>query len=98
MEGARGRSFEGSGIGLALVQELVKRHGGEIGVRSELGRGSTFTITLPFGAAHLPQDRLGGPRPQVSTRVRAQAYLDEAMDGSTETWQVICLKPRQRRI
>ncbi len=79
VEGARGRSFEGSGIGLALVQELVKLHGGEIGVRSELGRGSTFTITLPFGTAHLPQDRLGGKRPQVSTRMRAQAYVDEAM-------------------
>ena len=44
VEGARGRSIEGSGIGLALVQELVKLHGGEIGVRSEIGSGSTFTI------------------------------------------------------
>jgi signal transduction histidine kinase len=79
VEGARGRSFEGSGIGLALVQELVHRHGGEIGVRSELGSGSTFTITLPFGTAHLPQDRLGGSRQGVSTRMRAQAYVDEAM-------------------
>jgi signal transduction histidine kinase len=79
VEGARGRSFEGSGIGLALVQELVKLHGGEIVVRSELDRGSTFTIALPFGTAHLPRDRLGGPRPDVSTRTRAQAYIDEAM-------------------
>jgi signal transduction histidine kinase len=79
VDGARGRSYEGSGIGLALVQELVKLHGGEIGVRSELGRGSRFTIALPFGTAHLSRDRLGGPRPQVSTRMRAQAYVDEAM-------------------
>ena len=88
VEGARGRSYEGSGIGLALVQELVKLHGGEIDVRSELGRGSTFTITLPFGTAHLPKDRIGGPRSQASSRIRAQAYVEEAigwLDGDVST-------------
>ena len=79
VDGARGRSIEGSGIGLALVQELVKLHGGDIGVRSEIGSGSTFTISIPFGTAHLPGERLGAPRPQVSTHMRAQAYVDEAM-------------------
>ena len=86
VEGARGRSFEGSGIGLALVQELVKLHGGDIRVRSEPGRGSTFTISIPFGTAHLPTDRLGAPRQQISTHMRAQAYVDEAMgwlDGNS---------------
>ncbi len=47
VEGAQGRSFEGSGIGLALVSELVGLHGGTISVRSELGVGSTFTVQLP---------------------------------------------------
>jgi len=42
-----GRSFEGSGIGLALVSELVRLHGGSIGVQSTLGAGSTFTVTVP---------------------------------------------------
>jgi signal transduction histidine kinase/CheY-like chemotaxis protein len=79
VDGARGRSFEGSGIGLALVQELVKLHAGEIGVQSEFGSGSTFTISIPFGTAHLPSDRLGAPRPSVSTHTRAQTYVDEAM-------------------
>jgi PAS domain S-box-containing protein len=79
VDGARGRSIEGSGIGLALVQELVKLHGGDIGVRSEIGSGSTFIISIPFGTAHLPGERLGAPRPQVSTHMRAQAYVDEAM-------------------
>ena len=79
VEGAGGRSFEGSGIGLALVQELVKLHGGNIDVRSEIGSGSTFTISIPFGTGHLPVDRLGAPRAQGSTHMRAQAYIDEAM-------------------
>ena len=47
IHGARARSHEGSGIGLALVQELVELHGGEVAVTSAAGQGSTFRITLP---------------------------------------------------
>jgi PAS domain S-box-containing protein len=53
VEGARGRSLEGSGIGLALVQELVKLHGGRILVESETGKGSDFQVLIPLGASHL---------------------------------------------
>ncbi|HEY3255930.1 MAG TPA: ATP-binding protein, partial [Polyangiaceae bacterium] len=56
--GARGRSFEGSGIGLSLVHELVRLHDGELRVESQLGRGSTFFVLIPTGIAHLPQDRI----------------------------------------
>jgi signal transduction histidine kinase/DNA-binding response OmpR family regulator len=79
IEGARGRSFEGSGIGLALVQELVKLHGGQVRVDSEVGRGSAFTVRIPFGTGHLPPERIGGARSLASTGLRAQAYVDEAM-------------------
>ncbi|MCP3136607.1 ATP-binding protein [Pyxidicoccus xibeiensis] len=58
VEGARGRSHEGSGIGLALVYELVKLHGGTVDVESVVGKGTTFTVTVPRGSAHLPQERV----------------------------------------
>ena len=58
VEGVRSRTHEGSGIGLAFVQELVRMHGGEIEAASEPGKGSTFTVRVPFGRAHLPEDRV----------------------------------------
>lgn len=78
VKGAQGRSFEGSGIGLALVQELAKLHGGSARVQSELNRGSTFTVTIPFGKDHLPADRIGAPRSLTSTALNVEPYLNEA--------------------
>lgn len=56
-KGALGRSLEGSGIGLALVQELVNLRGGSVSVRSTPGHGSTFTVRIPTGTKHLPAER-----------------------------------------
>ena len=53
VEGTRGRSYEGSGIGLALVHELVKLHGGEMTVESDVGAGSRFSVSIPIGTSHL---------------------------------------------
>lgn len=50
VQNSHGRSQEGTGIGLAMVKELVKLHNGEITVRSKVGEGSTFTVTLPLAA------------------------------------------------
>ena len=52
------RAFEGTGIGLALVKELVELHHGEIGVRSNPGKGTAFTVRLPLGSAHLAPDEI----------------------------------------
>ena len=79
VEGTRGRSFEGSGIGLALVQELVKQLGGQISVESAVGRGSTFTVTVPYGVAHLPPDRVEQATDETTTAIRAQSYVEEAL-------------------
>jgi DNA-binding response OmpR family regulator/serine phosphatase RsbU (regulator of sigma subunit)/anti-sigma regulatory factor (Ser/Thr protein kinase) len=56
--GVRSRTHEGSGIGLALVAELVSQHGGTVGVRSIPGDGSAFTVRMRFGTAHLPAERV----------------------------------------
>lgn len=78
VEGARARTYEGSGIGLALVYELVKMHGGTIGVESRLDSGSTFTVSIPTGSEHLPPDRNSGRRSVASTAVGAAPFLEEA--------------------
>ncbi|MGC1215729.1 MAG: SpoIIE family protein phosphatase, partial [Micromonospora sp.] len=56
--GVRSRTHEGTGIGLALVRELVEMHGGTAEAHSRVDEGSTFTVTVPFGYAHLPADRV----------------------------------------
>ncbi|MBI5585669.1 MAG: PAS domain S-box protein [Deltaproteobacteria bacterium] len=75
----RSRTYEGSGIGLALVQELVRLHGGSIRAESRLGSGTTFIVTIPLGSEHLPPDRLGGGRNLVSTAVGAAPFVEEAL-------------------
>ncbi len=76
---AHARSNEGSGIGLALVQELVHLHGGTITAQSAEGAGTTFTIRLPFGAAHLPADAVASARGTRAASGVAEPYVQEAL-------------------
>ena len=78
VEGAGGRSHEGSGIGLALVQELVKLHGGSVEATSTLGQGSTFVVRVPFGRSHLPAEHVSDV-PTVATPVGASLFVEEAL-------------------
>lgn len=77
--GARGRSFEGSGIGLTLVQELVKQHGGNIAVTSDVGCGTTFTVTIPLGSMHLPASSIASALDEAPYGNRAQMFVEEAL-------------------
>ena len=79
VDGARGRSYEGTGIGLALVQELVRMHGGQITVQSKAGIGTTFFVKIPFGHKHLPPDHVRTVEEQNGSSVRAAAYVEEAL-------------------
>lgn len=78
VEGSQGRSFEGSGIGLALVRELVQLHGGTISAESVEGRGTTFTVTVPMGDAHLPADRVHRGEHDIG-RPTGSSYVQEAL-------------------
>jgi PAS domain S-box-containing protein len=77
--GARSRTHEGTGIGLSLVQELVDLHGGTVTAESVVDRGTTFTVALAFGTAHLPADRLAAPHSPGSTSLGASPFLEEAL-------------------
>jgi signal transduction histidine kinase len=79
VKGARARTHEGTGIGLSLVQELVRFHGGSVSVDSVPGQGSIFTVSIPTGKAHLPAERIAIPRSLVSTSVGASPFLEEAL-------------------
>jgi PAS domain S-box-containing protein len=80
IESSRARSTEGSGIGLALVKELVGIHGGSIVADSREGEGTTFTVRLPFGVAHLPADELvQTPVSRAISGVIADPYVQEAL-------------------
>ncbi|HKO10546.1 MAG TPA: ATP-binding protein [Acidobacteriaceae bacterium] len=84
IENTRARSYEGSGIGLSLVQELVRLHGGQVSAESVYESGSTFRVTIPLGRAHLPEHRIGGQRALGSTALAREAWLDEAQHWFTD--------------
>lgn len=84
VQGAHSRSHEGTGIGLALTSELVRLHGGEVGVESREGHGTTFRVRLRTGTAHLPPDRVGHETPAPTLPVAA-AFLEEAARWETGT-------------
>ncbi|MEG4089574.1 ATP-binding protein [Microcoleus sp. Pol12B4] len=94
IKNSQGRSFEGSGIGLSLVQELVKLHRGAIDVSSTFGQGSCFTVTIPTGTAHLPPERIGASRTLASTALGSMPYVEEAQrwlpegDFRLEEWSM----------
>ena len=66
VDSSQTREFEGTGIGLALTKELVQLHGGGIAVESTEGFGTTFTVTLPLGTAHLRAEQIVDT-PEVAT-------------------------------
>ncbi|MCP8710889.1 ATP-binding protein, partial [Streptomyces sp. AC04842] len=79
IENARSRSNEGSGIGLALVRELVALHGGTIEAESAEGQGTAFTVRVPFGTAHLPEGSVVSEPAGTRASATADPYVHEAL-------------------
>ena len=88
IEGAPGRTHEGTGIGLALVDELVRLHGGAVQVKSQLNSGTTFRVSIPFGVAHLPPERVAHESGTYDSALGAAPFVQEALrwlpGGSSE--------------
>ncbi|MDR6197495.1 ATP-binding protein [Siphonobacter sp. SORGH_AS_0500] len=78
VENAGGRTYEGSGIGLSLVHELVRLHGGTIGLTSVEGQGTTFTVRIPLGKNHLPTDQIVEESSIVGISHLADSFVKEA--------------------
>jgi signal transduction histidine kinase len=74
----RARTHEGTGIGLALVQELARQHGGDVAIASREGQGTTLTVTISTGSAHLAPDRINAGRARGSTSIAAGVFVEEA--------------------
>jgi len=87
IENTKGRTHEGTGIGLAMVNELVKLHGGEIEVESKQGVGTSFIITIPKGKEHLPQSQVAAEGIANRITLNAQPNIEEelGMLSSSET-------------
>jgi signal transduction histidine kinase len=81
IEGQKSRTHEGSGIGLALIMELVRLHHGSITAHSRVNEGTTFVVTVPFGCAHLPADQVyEAPVAHVpGDGTRSTAFVQEAL-------------------
>jgi PAS domain S-box-containing protein len=77
IEHTSARTHEGTGIGLSLVQELVKLHGGSVEVKSTVGVGTAFTVTIPRGKAHLPAESIQPEQSVTPSDSRPEAYVEE---------------------
>lgn len=95
--------LEGTGIGLSIVHELTKLHGGSIQVDSTVGQGTTFTVAVPLGIAHLPSGQVeaaAGARPASrNTRAFVEGVVGEltppvspAAPGTTGSGSVVLVE------
>ncbi len=81
--GSVSKDYAGTGIGLSLVQEIVKLHGGEIEVQSEYGKGTAFFVKLLLGKAHLTENQIN---PNIYSEDEAEKNQIETInEGLSDT-------------
>jgi adenylate cyclase len=83
-DGSANRRYEGTGLGLALVKELVGLHRGQVSVESTYGEGTTFHIELPLGAGHLPSEQVVEVSAELEMSRAAVELADVALEGKGE--------------
>ncbi len=96
-EGSTSRSYEGSGLGLALVKELVDLHQGQISVDSVYGEGTTFLIWLQTGKAHLPMEQVLEVPAELNAR-RAAVELADVEVEALEQEESQLLSPKTQEL
>ncbi|WP_445629696.1 response regulator [Nostoc sp. DSM 114167] len=91
-EGSANRSYEGSGLGLALVKELVELHGGQVTVESVYGEGTTFSLWLVTGNAHLPAQQVLETPTELNTNRASVELADlELVESTTDNIEDITI-------
>ncbi|ACC79633.1 response regulator [Nostoc punctiforme] len=91
-EGSANRSYEGSGLGLALVKELVELHGGHVTVESVYGQGTTFSLWLVTGNGHLPVQQVLETPAEVNTSRASVELADlELVESTTDNIEDITI-------
>ncbi|HXR93310.1 MAG TPA: ATP-binding protein [Steroidobacteraceae bacterium] len=97
IEAPRARSAERTGIGLSLVKERVKLHGGTIEAESDLGVGTTMSVRIPRGRSHLPQDRIAAHTSSQHEEGATQPYLEEALGWLAEEFDSTSMTHAEHR-
>ena len=90
-------TIEGTGLGLALTKRLMTEMGGEVGVRSSIGVGSTFWLELPIVAAALrgghEMPHIAPDRPPTSHRHKTVLYVEDNLSNVRLLEQVVACRP-----
>lgn len=97
-EGSENRSFEGTGLGLALVKELVELHSGKIEVKSTYGQGTTFTIDLKPGTDYLPPEQVSNTQHELQVNRAAVELADVEVELQEDLEPIVELDDRQAKI
>ena len=91
VQNVTGRTYEGTGIGLSLIKELVHMHQGTIHVESKLNKGSVFSVKIPFGKEHIDENQI--LKADIdSDEISSNIYVDE-IEALLETGNQEALKP-----
>ena len=88
VDGSHTREQEGTGIGLALTKELVELHKGKIAVESEESKGSTFTISILLGKAHLKPEEIGEEKEVAVYDYKKENLLPDLVQGKGERQKI----------